>query len=145
MAEQWEGAGNWDASQWLVHWVESVDIATWDVGEDGSGYLVLRVGWHKTSNLSQKKRVLLPLIVPLLGVDGLPFGNELWQVFNELGIRFEERWDKPFLSPYMRDGDEKCPLFFNFSWHPKALMLGIEKSRCTPLSTQAYLPYYFHI
>ena len=85
--------------------LDSVHDATWDVGEDGSGYLVLRIGWHKTSNLSQKKRVLLPLIVPLLGVDGIPFGNELWQVFNELGIRFEERCDKPFLSPYMRDGE----------------------------------------
>ena len=36
---------------------------------------------------------------------GLPFGNELWQVFDGLGIRFEERCDKPFLSPYRRDGD----------------------------------------
>ena len=84
--------------------LDCVHDATWDVGEDGSGYLVLRVGWHKTSNLSQKKRVLVPLIVPLLGVDGLPFGNELWQVFSDLGIRHEERCDKPFLSPYMRDG-----------------------------------------
>ena len=85
--------------------LDSVHDATWDVGEDGCGYLVLRIGWHKTSNLSQKKRVLLPLIVPLVGVDGLPFGNELWQVFSDLGIRCEERCDKPFLSPYMRDGD----------------------------------------
>ena len=43
--------------------------------------------------------------MPLSGVDGLPFGNELWQVFDWLGIRFEERCDKPFLSPYKRDGD----------------------------------------
>ena len=28
MAEQWEGIGNWDAAQWLVHWVESVDIGS---------------------------------------------------------------------------------------------------------------------
>ena len=84
--------------------LDSVHDATWDVGEDGSGYLVLRIGWHKTSNLSQKKRVLLPFIVPLSGVDGIPFGNELWQVFNCLGIRFEERCDKPFLSPYTREG-----------------------------------------
>ena len=84
--------------------LDSVHDATWDVGADGSGYLVLRVGWHKTSNLSQKKRVLLPLIVPLTGVDGLPFGNELWQVLDELGIHLEDRQDKPLLSPYRRDG-----------------------------------------
>ena len=84
--------------------LDCVHDATWDVSEDGSGYLVLRVGWHKTSNLSQKKRVLLPLIVPLMGIDGLPFGNELWQVFSDLGILHEERCDKPFLCPYMRDG-----------------------------------------
>ena len=28
MAEQWEGTGQWDAAQWLVHWVESVDIGS---------------------------------------------------------------------------------------------------------------------
>ena len=28
MAEQWDGASNWDATQWLVHWVESVDIGS---------------------------------------------------------------------------------------------------------------------
>ena len=84
--------------------LDSVHDATWDVGDDGSGYLVLRVGWRKTSNLSQKKRVLMPLIIPLVGVDGLPFANELWQVFDCLGIRFEGRTDKPFLSPYTRDG-----------------------------------------
>ena len=55
--------------------LDSVHDATWDVGADSSGYLVLRVGWHKTSHLSQKKRVLLPLVVPLSGVDGLPFGT----------------------------------------------------------------------
>ena len=37
--------------------LDAVHDATWDVGADGTGYLVLRVGWHKTSNLSQKKRV----------------------------------------------------------------------------------------
>ena len=28
MAEQWEGTGQWDAGQWLVRWVESVDIGS---------------------------------------------------------------------------------------------------------------------
>ena len=117
--------------------LDCVHDATWDVGDDGTGYLILRVGWHKTSNLSQKKRVLLPLIVPLTGVDGLPFGNELWQVFDGLGIHFEERCDKPFLSPCKRDGDLACrPIttgeVTRFSCPPRASMLGIGKSLRTP-------------
>ena len=85
--------------------LDCVHDATWDTDEDGSGYLVLRVGWHKTSNLAQKRRVLLPLIIPLVGVDGVPFGNELWQVFESIGIRIEELSDEPFLRPFNRGGD----------------------------------------
>ena len=85
--------------------LDCVHDASWDVDEDGSGYLVLRVGWHKTSNLAQKKRVLMPLIVPLVGVDGTPFGNELWQAFEAIGIRIEDLRDKPFLRPFNRGGD----------------------------------------
>ena len=85
--------------------LDCVHDATWDTDEDGSGYLILRVGWHKTSNLAQKKRVLLPLIIPLVGVDRAPFGNELWHVFDAIGIRIEDLSDKPFLRPLTRAGD----------------------------------------
>ena len=85
--------------------LDCVHDAIWDTDEDGSGYLVLRAGWLKTSNLSQRKRVLLPLIIPLVGVGGVPFGNELWQVYDSVGIRIEDLSDEPFLRPFSRGGD----------------------------------------
>ena len=40
----------------------SVHAASWDADEDGCGYLVLRVGCHKTAHVAHKKRAPLPLI-----------------------------------------------------------------------------------
>ena len=60
-----------------------VHNVVWDVDDDGSGYVVFRTGVHKTAQTAKRKRVLLPIIVPLRGVHGNAFGNELWQAFED--------------------------------------------------------------
>ena len=41
----------------------------------------------------------MPIIVPLTGVDGAPFGNEVWEALANVGIQLENRADAPLMSP----------------------------------------------
>ena len=55
--------------------VAKVHNVVWGVDDDGSGYIVFRTGVHKTAQTAKRKRVLLPIIVPLRGVHGNAFGS----------------------------------------------------------------------
>ena len=83
-----------------------VHNVVWDVDEDGSGYIVFRTGVHKTAQTAKRKRVLLPIIVPLRGVHGNAFGNELRQAFEDISAPLEEVRDSPVLrAPTSGDAD----------------------------------------
>ena len=67
--------------------------AQWDTDHEGRGYLVLWTSVHKASRVHRRKAQLMPIVVPLTGVDGAPFGNEV------RGIQLETRADAFLMSP----------------------------------------------
>ena len=73
--------------------------AQWDTDHEGRGYLVLWTSVHKASRVHRRKAQLMPIIVPLTGVDGAPFGNQVWEALSNVGIQLENRADAPLMSP----------------------------------------------
>ena len=74
-----------------------------DYSEDG-GYLEFRTSSHKTSRNALKRTVLLPIILPVLGVNGVCFVGAIENAFNKVGLSLRGRIGGPVFRPPSKDG-----------------------------------------
>ena len=75
-----------------------------DYSEDG-GYLEVRTKSHKTARNSLKRTMLLPIILPVLGVDGSCFVRHVGEAFSRVGLPFDGKIDGPLFRPPSKFGD----------------------------------------
>ena len=74
-----------------------------DYGDDG-GYLEFRTSSHKTARNALKRTVLLPIVLPVLGVDGVCFVGIIEEAFNKVGLSLRGKMNGPVFRPPSKDG-----------------------------------------
>ena len=74
-----------------------------DYSDDG-GYLEFRTSSHKTARNALKRTVLLPIVLPVLGVDGVCFVGVIEDAFNKVGLSLRGKINGPVFRPPSRDG-----------------------------------------
>ena len=74
-----------------------------DYSDDG-GFLEFRTSSHKTARNALKRTVLLPIVLPVLGVNGVCFVGAVEEAFNKVGLPLRGRINGPVFRPPRKDG-----------------------------------------
>ena len=74
-----------------------------DYSDDG-GFLEFRTSSHKTARNALKRTVLLPIVLPVVGVDGGCFVSAVEDAFNKVGLSLRGKINGPVFRPPSRDG-----------------------------------------
>eukprot|EP00434_Breviolum_minutum_P042312 symbB.v1.2.037656.t1/scaffold5622.1/size25200/1 len=73
----------------------------WD---DSGGYLEIRTAVHKTSRSIQKKTRLLPIVIPVIGVKGECWVQDVERAFDSIGLKLRGHIGGPIFRPPRKDG-----------------------------------------
>ena len=73
----------------------------WD---DSGGYLEIRTAVHKTSRSIQKKTRLLPIVIPVIGVTGECWVQDVERAFDSIGLKLRGHIGGPIFRPPRKDG-----------------------------------------
>ena len=84
--------------------LQNVSEIIHDYSDDG-GYLEVRTKSHKTARNALKRTMLLPIILPVLGVDGSCFVRHVGEAFSRVGLPFDGKIDGPLFRPPSKFGD----------------------------------------
>ena len=72
--------------------------------DDSGGYLEIRTSVHKTSRSVQKHTRLLPIVIPVIGVNGECWVPEVESAFERVGLKLRGHIGGPVFRPPKRDG-----------------------------------------
>ena len=72
--------------------------------DDSGGYLEIRTSIHKTSRSVQKRTRLLPIVIPVIGVNGECWVPEVENAFERVGLKLRGHIGGPVFRPPKRDG-----------------------------------------
>ena len=72
--------------------------------DDSGGYLEIRTSVHKTSRSVQKRTRLLPIVIPVIGVNGECWVPEVENAFERVGLKLRGHIGGPVFRPPKRDG-----------------------------------------
>ena len=84
--------------------LQNVSEIIHDYSDEG-GYLEVRTKCHKTACNALKRTMLLPIILPVLGVDGSCFVRHVGEAFSRVGLPFDGKINGPIFRPPSKSGE----------------------------------------
>ena len=76
--------------------------------DSAGGYIELSTQCHKTARSASQKAQFLPIVAPVLGVDGVEWVSSVIHVFQLNGLSFEGDIQGPIMRPPRADGQGPC-------------------------------------
>ena len=74
--------------------------------DNAGGFMEIQTRTHKTAKSAANKAVLLPIVVPAIGITGQLWIQHAIDAFNEVGLQLIGELDGPLFRPPLRDGSE---------------------------------------